>query len=189
MNQRTTDTQVDSIFLDRWSPRAFDGSRLRDADREALFEAARWAPSAFNAQPWRLLYAERGDANWERFLNLLVPFNQIWAGNASMLVFFVSAKVVNGKPFPTHSFDTGAAWMSLALQAHMMGLRAHGMAGYDHDAARRELGIPEDFSIEMVAAIGRQGEPSILPENLREREAPSPRKPLAEVAIAGSFVA
>ena len=188
MTERRTDTQVDRLFLDRWSPRAFDGSRLDKSDIAALLEAARWAPSAFNHQPWRLLYAERGDANWDRFLGLLVPANQSWAQNAGLLLFFVSAKTANDKPNPTHSFDTGAAWMSLALQAELKGLRAHGMAGYDHDRARTELAIPDDFRIEAAAAVGRQADASILPEKLREREKPSDRKPLSEIAFAGNFV-
>ncbi len=187
MTERHTDTQVNRLFLDRWSPRAFDGSRLGKADVEALLEAARWAPSAFNRQPWRLLYAERGDPNWARFLDLLVPVNQSWAQNASLLIFFVSATTADDKPNPTHSFDTGSAWMSLALQAEMIGLRAHGMAGYDHDRARAELAIPDDFHIEAAAAVGRQTDASILTEKLQEREKPSGRKPLSEVAFKGSF--
>jgi len=188
MTERQSDTQVDRIFLDRWSPRAYDGSRLRETDVEALLEAARWAPSAFNAQPWRLLYAARGDDNWERFVDLLVPFNQEWARNGSLLIFFVSATTSNDKPNYTHSFDTGAAWMSLALQAQLMGLHSHGMAGYDHDRARAELGIPDDFRIEAAAVVGRQTDPEILPDKLREREVQSDRKPLGEVAFAGNFV-
>ena len=189
MTDRSTETQVDRLFVDRWSPRAYDGSPLSDAEVATLFEAARWAPSAFNAQPWRMLYAVHGDANWKRFLNILVPFNQSWAKNASLLVFFVSATTFNDRPYYNHSFDTGAAWMSFALQAHLMGLHAHGMAGFDHDAARAELGIPDGFRVEAAAVVGRQADASTLSEQLREREAPSDRKPLREIAFAGSFVA
>lgn len=188
MTERQSTTSVDRQFLDRWSPRAFDGSVLSADDRDALFEAARWAPSAFNAQPWRLLYAERGDANWDRFLALLVPANQAWVKNASLLIFFVSESLSRGRPSHTHSFDTGSAWMSLALQAEKLGLRAHGMSGVDFEAARIELGIPDDVRIEAAAAVGRQADASILPDNLRKGEVPSDRKPLAEVAIAGNFV-
>jgi nitroreductase len=188
MTERHTDTQVDLLFPGRWSPRAFDGSELNPTEVAALLEAARWAPSAFNHQPWRLLYAARGDANWARFLDLLVPANQAWGQNASLLIFFVSATTANDKPNPTHSFDTGSAWMSLALQAELMGLRAHGMAGYDHERARTELALPDDFRIEAAAAVGRQTDKSVLPEKLQEREAPSDRKPLSEVAFAGNFV-
>ena len=188
MTDRSTDTRVNRLFLDRWSPRAFDGSTLSEAEMRTLFDAARWAPSAFNTQPWRLLYAARGDANWERFLSLLIPFNQNWAKHASLLIFFVSATTSHDKPLHTHSFDTGAAWMSLALQAELLGLRAHGMAGVDYEAAKAELGVPDDFRIEAAAVIGRQGDPSMLADALREREVPSDRKPLEEVAFAGNFV-
>lgn len=142
MTDRTTESQVDRLFLDCWSPRALNGSSLGEADLRTLLDAARWAPSSFNAQPWRLLYAVRGDANWDRFLSLLVPANQVWAKNASLLIFFVSATTSHDRPSHTHSFDAGSAWMSLALQAQLMGLHAHGMAGVDYDAARIELGVP-----------------------------------------------
>lgn len=188
MAERNTDTAIDRIFLDRWSPRAFDGSKLRDGEIRALLDAARWAPSAYNAQPWRLLYAARDDGNWQRFVDLLVPANQLWAQHSSLLIFFVSATVMKDRPSPTHSFDTGAAWMALALQARMMGLDAHGMAGYDQEAARNSLHIPDNFRIEAAVAVGRKADPSILPDKLREREVPSDRKPIEEIAFAGNFV-
>ena len=187
MTGRSSETNVDRLFLDRWSPRAFDGSRLSADERDALFEAARWAPSAFNAQPWRLLYAEQGDADWDRFVGLLLPANQAWAANSSLLIVFVSETSFKDSPSHTHSFDTGAAWMSLALQAEKLGLRAHGMAGVDFDAARRELGVPDGFRIDAAAAVGRQADPSVLPEKYREREKPSDRKALDQVAFAGYF--
>jgi len=187
MTDRSTDTQLNRLFLDRWSPRAFDGSSLSEAELRTLFDAARWAPSAFNAQPWRLLYAVPGDANWERFLGLLVPFNQGWAKDASLLIFFVSAMTSHDKPSHSHSFDTGAAWMSLALQAHLMGLHAHGMTGVDFDAARVELGVPDHFRVEAAAVVGRKADASTLSEGLREKEVPSGRKPIEDVAFAGNF--
>ncbi|ABQ70977.1 nitroreductase [Rhizorhabdus wittichii RW1] len=187
MTGRSSDTNVDRLFLDRWSPRAFDGSRLSAEDRDALFEAARWAPSAFNAQPWRLLYAEQGGADWDRFVGLLLPANQAWAGNSSLLIVFVSETTFKDSLSHSHSFDTGAAWMSLALQAEKLGLRAHGMAGVDFDAARRELGVPDGFRIDAAAAVGRQADPSVLPEKYREREKPSDRKALDQIAFAGNF--
>ena len=187
MTDRSSATNVDRQFLDRWSPRAFEGAALSPADRDSLFEAARWAPSAYNAQPWRLLYAEKGDANWDRFVNLLVPANQAWVASTSLLVFFVSDTNLNGSPSHTHSFDTGAAWMSLALQAEKLGLRAHGMSGVDFDAAQKELGVPDNFKIDAAAAIGRQASAEVLPEKYREREKPSDRKALDQVAFAGNF--
>jgi nitroreductase len=167
MTQRQPDHPIDPLFLERWSPRAFDGSEIPDADLMTMFEAARWAPSAFNSQPWRLLYSKRGDANWQRFLELLIPWNQGWAHSASVLIYFVSDSLMETKPgvwtpSHSHSFDTGAAWASLALQATRLGYHAHGMSGVDFDRARIELGIPERFRIEAAAVVGRIGDPAML---------------------------
>jgi len=185
---------IDPLFLERWSPRAFDGSDLPDADLMAMFEAARWAPSAFNSQPWRFLYAKKGDADWDRFLSLLIPWNQSWAHTASVLVYIVSDSLPftdkeTGAPAGshTHSFDTGAAWVSLALQATRMGYRAHGMSGIQHDLARAELSLPDRYRLEAACAIGRIGDPAQLDEKLRAREHPSDRKPLGGFVHAGSF--
>ena len=191
MTNRTTDTALDRLFLDRWSPRAFDGSDMPQADLDLILDAARWAPSAYNYQPWRFLYAHRGDANWARFLDLLIPFNQGWAKDASVLIFVVSATTMGApdKPSHSHSFDAGAAWAQLALQAHIAGYATHGMSGVDFPRAQTELGVPEDFRVEAAIALGKIGDPATLPEGLRQREVPSDRKPLAEVAFAGNFVA
>lgn len=193
MFKRFTENPVDPIFLDRWSPRAFDASEMPEADLHTLFDAARWAPSAYNYQPWRFLYARRGDANWETFLSLLVPFNAGWAKNASALVFILSDTLMHtgdpDQPFPSHShsFDAGAAWAQLALQATRMGYQAHGMTGLDFDSARAALAVPDRFRIEAAAAIGRRIDPENLPDELRARETPSDRKPIAEIAHAGGF--
>ena len=194
MNDRQADHPIDPLFLDRWSPRAFDGSEIPDADLATMFEAARWAPSAFNSQPWHFLYARRGDANWARFLSLLIPWNQGWAHSASVLVYIVSDSLpftdkTTGEPAPstTHSFDAGAAWACLALQATRMGYFAHGMSGIQHELARIELGLPERFHLNAACVIGRIGDPAILDERMRAREAPSGLKPLGELVIAGIF--
>jgi len=195
MSQRVPDHAIDPIFLKRWSPRAFDGSEVPDADLMLIFEAARWAPSAFNSQPWRFLYAKRGDADWERFLGLLIPFNQSWAHSASVLLYMLSdsTPVTNkaGEPQASHShsFDAGSAWMSVALQATRLGYHAHGMTGVDFDRVRAELGVPERFRIEAAAAIGRIGDADSLPEHLKAREAPSGRKPIGDFAFRGGFPA
>ena len=194
MSQRQADHQIDPLFLDRWSPRAFDGSDIPDEDLMAMFEAARWAPSAFNSQPWRFLYAKRGDADWERFLALLIPWNQSWAHSASVLVYIVSDSLPftdkeTGAPAGshTHSFDSGAAWVSLALQATRMGYHAHGMSGIQHELARAELALPERYRLEAACAIGRIGDPAQLDDKLRARETPSDRKPLEEFVFRGNF--
>jgi nitroreductase len=187
--KRKADYPIDELFLDRWSPRAMSGEALTDEELMTLFEAARWAPSSYNNQPWRMLYARRDTERWPTFLSLLVEGNQAWAKDAAALVLFVSKETFdfNGQPYPTHSFDTGAAWENLALQATLKGLVAHGMQGFDYERARAELNIPEGFRVEAMAAVGRPGDPATLPEQLREREEPSPRKPLAEIICEGAF--
>ena len=194
MPPRQPDHPVFPLFLERWSPRAFDGSDLPDEDLLTIFEAARWAPSAFNSQPWRFLYAKRGDANWERFLSLLIPWNQKWARTASVLIFILSdtlpitdRKTGEATHSHTHSFDAGAAWACLALQATQMGYHAHGMSGIELERIREELRVPDRFRIEAAAVIGRIGDPAILDEKLRAREVPSGRKPLGDFVHAGNF--
>lgn len=180
---------VDELFLDRWSPRAMSGEGVSEEELSTLFEAARWAPSSYNNQPWRILYARRDTEHWETFFNLLVEGNRNWAKGAAALLLFVSKETFdfNGKPYPTHSFDTGAAWENLALQATMLGLVTHGMQGFDYDRARAELNIPEGFRVEAMIAVGRPGDPEQLPEPLRAREAPSGRKALSEITCEGAF--
>jgi nitroreductase len=184
-----TQYAVDELFLDRWSPRAMSGEAVTEEELMTLFEAARWAPSSYNNQPWRIVYARRETGPWAVLFGLLVAGNQVWAKDAAALLVFVSKETFdfNGKPYPTHSFDTGAAWENLALQASLLGLVAHGMQGFDYERARVELNIPEGFRVEAMAAVGRPGDPARLPEKLREREAPSGRKPLSQIVSEGSF--
>ena len=194
MSERRANHPIDPLFLERWSPRAFDGSEVPDADLETMFEAARWAPSAFNSQPWHFLYAKRGEADWERFLSLLIPWNQSWAHTASVLVYIVSDSTPftdkkTGEPAPstTHSFDAGAAWVSLALQATRMGYHAHGMSGIQYELARAELGLSDRYQLNAACAIGRIGDAGQLDEKMRAREFPSDRKPQGAFVHAGRF--
>ncbi len=154
-----------------------------------LFEAARWAPSTYNEQEWRFLYAPKDSPHWDAFFNLLVEANQRWCGNAAVLVVVVSHTVLsrNGKPNPVHSFDAGAAFENLALQGCAMGLVVHGMAGFDRARARTTLNVPDDYDVEAMIAIGHPGDPDDLPEALREGEQPSGRKPVHEIAWEGPF--
>ena len=192
---RQTPYPVDPLILQRWSPRAFDRSAIPQADLLTLFDAARWAPSAFNAQPWRFLYAQRGSENWPRFLKLLLPFNAAWAEHAAALVFVLSdtliqpSDTVDQAVSRSHSFDAGAAWALLALQATRLGYYTHGMTGADFERARIELAVPARFHFEAAVAIGRQGAASELPDTLRAREHPSQRKPIEELAFEGRFPA
>jgi nitroreductase len=189
MTTRTTDTKLNKLFLDRWSPRAFDQSDMPEEDLATVLEAARFAPSSMNYQPWRLLYARRGDENWERFLSYLVASNHSWAQHASVLIYIISEMHLGGpeKPSHTHSFDAGAAWGMLATQATMLGYHSHGMAGVHFKEAAQGLGVPDNFRLEAAIALGRQGDPAILTASQRAREIPSDRKPRDEIAYPGNF--
>lgn len=186
---RTADHPVDPIFLERWSPRAMRGDSLSEAEIGSLFEAARWAPSTYNVQEWRFCYATRDSAHWDSFLSLLVEFNQGWAKQAGLLGVVMSDSLLprNGKPNPVHVFDSGMAYLSLALQGARMGLVVHAMAGFDADAARRALSVPAQYSINAMFAVGRPGDTEALPEEIRDQEIPSGRKPIREIACAGPF--
>ena len=192
-NSRTADHSISDLFLKRWSPRAFTGEEISADTLATILEAARWAPSAYNFQPWRFIYARKGSAHWERLLGMLNANNQVWAKSASALVFILSKKadIPPGKdaemPNRSHSFDAGAAWGYMALQASLLGWQAHGMAGIERDKIRAELNVPEGYEIEAGVAIGRQGDKSTLPEMLQARETPSGRRALAEISGEGSF--
>ena len=192
---REAEYPIDPLFLERWSPRAFDGSEMPEDDLRTIFEAARWAPSAFNSQPWRFLYARRGGPDWERFLDQLIPWNRAWAQSASVLIYIVSDSMPTtsrtGEPQAsrTHSFDAGAAWACLALQATRMGYHAHGMSGIEYGQAEAQLGIPDRCRLEAACVIGRIGDPAILDEKQRAREFPSGRKPQGEFVFSGGFPA
>src|SRR5947209_7349899 len=121
---RTPDHPIEPLFLDRWSPRAMSGAAIDETELMRLFEAARWAPSTYNEQEWRFLYARRDSPHWPTFFGLLAEPNQVWCGRAAILMVVLSHKVFtrNGKPNPVHTFDTGAAFANLALQGSTMGL-------------------------------------------------------------------
>ena len=186
---RSPDHPVEPIFVHRWSPRAMSGEAISDAELMSLFEAARWAPSTYNEQEWRFLYARRDTPHWPTFFGLLAGPNQAWCGRAAVLMVVLSHKVFarNGNPNPVHTFDAGAAFENLALQGSTMGLVVHGMAGFDRDKARAALGVPDDYDVEAMVAVGRPGDPDELPAELREREVPSGRKKVEEFAREGPF--
>ncbi|MEI6096952.1 MAG: nitroreductase family protein [Alphaproteobacteria bacterium] len=188
---RHADHPIAAQFLGRWSPRAFDGSAMTQADMLTLLEAARWAPSASNLQPWRFVWALHGEAGFDAIAAALVPSNHGWAHKAAGLVV-VASRTINPSPDVTkpnrfHAFDTGAAWAHLALQAHLNGFFAHGMAGYDGATLASAIALPADHATHAVVAIGRHGDPATLPEALQARETPSGRLPLSETTRHGSF--
>ncbi len=195
INSRTADHAIDPLFLERWSPRAFTDEIIAEAELKALFEAARWAPSSYNSQPWRFVYARRGTAHWQTLLGLLNEFNQSWAKNAAALVVIISKETmaVPGKaeevPSYSHSFDAGAAWANLALQAVRLGWQAHGMVGFDRERALTELKVPAGYRVEAAVAIGKPGDKAQLPEALQARETPSQRNPISATVFEGAFPA
>lgn len=186
---RKTEHEITPLILNRWSPRAMTGEELSDKELVSLFEAARWAPSSYNNQPWRFVYAKRNTSHWDKFFGLMVEFNQMWTKNAAVLVVAISKNTFdfNGKPCRTHSFDTGAAWENLALEATRRGLVAHGMEGFDYDMAKKELGIPDDYTVEAMIAIGKRGRIEELPADMQKNEKPSSRRSLKEVVMEGKF--
>ena len=186
---RTPEYKVEELILSRWSPRAMSGEPIAREELLSLFEAARWAPSAFNNQPWRFLYALRDTDNWPAFFDALVEFNQGWCRNAAALIVIAAHKFfeMNGKPADTHAFDTGMAAANLALQGNALNLVVHFMAGYDEVKVRAALGIPEDYAIMAMAALGRPGLAEDLPKDLQEKEQPSGRKAIRDLAYEGPF--
>ncbi len=174
---------VDDLIRRRWSPRTYADKEIPAAELKKLFEAARWAASSSNEQPWRFLVGRRGDETYQKIFNALVEFNQSWAKSAPVLVLSVAKNVFtnNGKPNAYGMHDTGAASATLALQATAIGLHTHSMAGFDREQVRASFAIPSDYEIGAVTAIGYFGDPASLPEYLQKMEvSPRQRKPLEE---------
>lgn len=181
-----TDAPVLGILADRWSPRAFAADDTVDEVRLAsALEAARWAPSANNSQPWRFIVAQRGTPSHDAVLQALVGFNAMWAGDAAVLIVAIAETAdAEGKALPWATYDLGQAVAHLSVQAHHDGLYAHQMGGFDRDAIRQAFALPERFEPVTVTALGPLGDPADLPETLQEREAaPRVRRPLAETVI------
>ena len=174
-------------ILARWSPRAFSHKPVPAEDLKKIFEAARWAASSYNEQPWRFLVGHRGDPTYQKIFDSLVEFNQGWAKSAPVLILSAASKHFAHNKTPNHFaiHDTGAATAYLVLQATALGLHAHSMAGFDQEKARAAFGIPESFQIGAVTALGHLGDVNSLPEGLLEQEvSPRQRKPLAEFVFA-----
>lgn len=181
---------VDPQFIDRWSPRALHSDLLTPAQISSLFEAVRWSPSCFNEQPWRIVYAARDEPEHATLVDLLVEQNRVWAAQAPLLLYFFARRTFkkNDKPNRTAAFDTGSAWLALALEARHLGLYAHAMAGYDVARTYAALGVPESTYESCAAvAVGALGVPADLPEQLRQRETPSDREPASSFAFRGRF--
>ncbi len=176
------------VFFHRWSPRSFADREVNPAMLAKVFEAARWAASSFNEQPWRFFVGVRGSSTWQKIFESLQEFNQSWTKSAPVLM--VNAAHLkfthNGAPNRVALYDLGAATSYMTLQASALGLATHQMAGFDTEKARRSLGIPQDYVMGAAIALGYQGEPSALPnEKLIQQEvSPRSRRPLEEFVLA-----
>ena len=191
--EKPADSQFPILELirNRWSPRAFANRPLEREKLQSLLEAARWAPSCFNEQPWSYIVATKEDPSaFECLLSCLVPANQIWAKDAPVLMISVASLNFqrNSKPNRHGIHDVGLASENLVLQAEALGVSVHQMAGFDVDAAIKTYGIPDGFVPVAAFAIGYQGDPASLSDELRERELePRTRKPLSAFVFSGKW--
>ena len=190
-NPAPTETPIHEILTHRWSPRAFDARSVEPEKLRALFEAARWASSSYNAQPWYFIVATKDDPeNFKKVLECFVEFNQGWAKGAPVVAISVAGMTFqhNGQP-NRHSFhDVGQAAATMALQATALGLQVHQMAGILPDKARAVFHIPEGYEAVAGIALGYPGDPASLSDQLRERElGPRQRKPASSFVFAGEW--
>ncbi|MDD5254016.1 MAG: nitroreductase family protein [Candidatus Nanoarchaeia archaeon] len=187
---RKPEHEINNIFIERWSPRAMSGEILSEDEIMSLFEAARWAPSSYNNQPWKFVYARKNTEYWDKFFNLLIDFNKSWVKDAALLILIISKRnfEYNNKPSVSHSFDTGAAWQNLALQGSINGLVVHAMEGFDYEKAKQLFKIPDDYKIEAMIAVGKPGKKENLPKELQGRESPSSRKKIGNFVSEGNFI-
>jgi nitroreductase len=186
-----TDFPVHDLIAERWSPRAFSDKPIAPDVLQSLFEAARWAPSSSNEQPWAYIVATKDDAeNFAKLVSVLVPFNVTWAQHAPVLALAVAelSFAKDGTPNRNAQYDVGAASAGLTVEATSRGLFVHQMAGYDHDKARQVFQIPAGWEPMAAIAIGYPGDPDSLPQPLRDREVASrTRKPISEFVMSGSW--
>jgi nitroreductase len=184
------DAPINDLLRKRWSPRAFGDQPVAPDVLRSLFEAARWAPSSGNQQPWAFLVATRDDKeNFDKLVSTLVEGNVAWAHKAPVIAIAVSRVTAdNGSPIRTAFYDTGLATANLSLEATSRGLFVHQMAGFDAQKAKQVAGIPEGWEPIAAFVIGYPGEHSSLPERFRDRElAPRTRKPIADFVMTGQW--
>lgn len=184
---RRPDYPIDPIFLNRWSPRSFLQKEVPDEVLCTVLEAARWAPSGSNEQPWRFILA-RTPEDRETFMSFLNEGNRLWCERVPVMALILSKKInSNDTPSRSHAFDAGAAWGFLSLEATRQGLIVHAMTGYQPDKARALLNVPEEYELQAVVSIGYRGPKEALTEQQQEREKPSVRRPLKESLFEGGF--
>jgi nitroreductase len=180
------DHPVHELVRGRWSPRAFAVQPIAQEQLRSLLEAARWAPSSRNSQPWRFLVARRDEpAEFARMLGCLVPGNQRWAGAAAVLLIAVATLIdQKGLPLAHALYDTGQAVAWLSAEATARGIRVHQMGGFDPDRVRDVFSVPDGSRPVAIIALGYPGDPRVLDENLRRQElAPRTRHPQSELVF------
>lgn len=177
-----TDAPILDVLSQRWSTRAYDSVTPVDEDAlQSALEAARWAPSAYNNQPWRFIVARRGTATHDAVVQSMVEFNQAWATPAAALIVFVAETSRDDRSFPTAFYDLGQAAAHFTVQAHASGLFTHQLTGFDADAVRAAFDLPAELSAFTVMAVGARGAVDDAPEAFRDGEkAPRLRRPIAE---------
>jgi nitroreductase len=185
-NNRQAAYDIDPVNTNRWSPRSFLSKPVEERDLLGILEAARWAPSAFNDQPWRFIVA-RSEEDRQKFYSFISEFNLVWCKSAPVLIMIVSQSVTERGDSRSHAFDTGASWGLMSLEAARKGLSTHAMTGFDFAKAREVLNVPEGYELQALIAIGYRGPKEQLPESLREREQPSPRRAIEESLFEGGF--
>jgi nitroreductase len=188
-NKRISAYPIEKLLLERHTSRALSGEEVSHEELMCLFEAARWAPSSFNIQPWRFVYATQADAQWAAFMDLLVPQNRVWAERAWALIILISNKNMpwDGTFSITHSYDTGAAGQNMMLQGYAMGLNVHPLSGFSYAAAAALLELTDEYAVEVMFAVGRHGSVELLPEKLQGREVITDRLPLEELVFHERF--
>lgn len=189
--KRHPENPVLPLIAERWSPRSFTGEAIPDEVLSSLFEAARWAPSAYNVQPWRFIWARNGTPEWQPIFSTLLEFNQRW-GKAASAIVVAASQTGFKRPGEEaeqanlwHAFDAGAAWGYLSLQAQALGWAVHACGGFDAESLRANLGLPADLQPHALLLIGKAGAAGALPEGLRELEFARDRLPLDQLVFHG----
>lgn len=182
--ERTFNYDILPQIKQRWSARAIDSTKIPKEEILALLEAARYAPSCFNEQPWRFIVADE-EESLKAMRAVLTPSNQIWANSAPVLILIAAKKTftLNNKENYWNMFDAGTAWGYLSLEAQKRGLITHAMGGFSKDAARAAFKIADDFAVITIVAVGRYGNKESLNEELKAREHPDVRKEIKELML------
>lgn len=184
--QAVTSVPIHELLADRWSPRAFENRFIDNQELKSLLEAARWAPSSMNEQPWRFLYAHRGEQAFDLILETFAESNKSWAQHAAMLMLTLvkQSYTANGQPNRSAHYDLGLAVANLSIQATHLGIGVHQIGGFSSEKARQLFDVPEDYEVVTGLVLGYFGSPESLPPTLMQRElAPRRRKELNEISF------